>query len=179
MTVLDNRELALKAVREGAQDYLMKGDLDVNLPARSLQYAVERHRTLIHLKRLSFIDDLTGLLNRRGFLSLANQHMKIAQRANRELLLFYADLDELKQINDQFGYHEGDQALLRFQQSFDQLFGPPILSHDWWRRVHCSRGGCPQGQRPNNDREFTRGNPQTQPAKSQLPTVIKCGDDPI
>lgn len=111
MTVLDDKQLALKAVREGAQDYLVKGVLDVNVLARSLQYAVERHRTLTHLKRLSFIDDLTKLLNRRGFLSLAKQHMKIAQRANRELLLLYADLDGLKQINDQFGHHEGDRAL--------------------------------------------------------------------
>lgn len=112
MTAIDDKQLALRAVREGAQDYLVKGDTDVTQLVRSIQYAVERHRTLTELKRLSLVDDLTGLLNRRGFLSMASQHMKIAERANRELLLFFADLDGLKQINDTFGHQEGDQALL-------------------------------------------------------------------
>jgi diguanylate cyclase (GGDEF)-like protein len=112
MTAIDDKQLALRAVREGAQDYLVKGDTDVTQLVRAIQYAVERHRTLIELKRLSLVDDLTGLLNRRGFLSMASQHMKIAERANRELLLFFADLDGLKQINDTFGHQEGDQALL-------------------------------------------------------------------
>jgi len=111
MTALDDKELALKAVREGAQDFLVKGEMDVNQLVRSIQYSVERNRTLAHIKRLSIIDDLTGLLNRRGFLSLAKQHMKIAQRANRNLLLFFADLDSLKEINDNFGHPEGDKAL--------------------------------------------------------------------
>lgn len=111
MTALDDKELALKAVREGAQDFLVKGEMEVNQLVRSIQYSVERNRTLAHIKRLSIIDDLTGLLNRRGFLSLAKQHMKIAQRANRNLLLFFADLDSLKEINDNFGHPEGDQAL--------------------------------------------------------------------
>jgi two-component system cell cycle response regulator len=111
MTALDDKELALKAVREGAQDFLVKGELEVNQLVRSIQYSVERNRTLAHIKRLSIIDDLTGLLNRRGFLSLAKQQMKIAQRANRNLLLFFADLDSLKEINDNFGHPEGDQAL--------------------------------------------------------------------
>lgn len=111
ITAVDDKQLALRAVREGAQDFLVKGNTDITQIVRAIQYAVERHRTLTDIKRLSHIDDLTGLLNRRGFLSLAEQHMKIAKRADRELLLFFADLDGLKKINDNFGHQEGDQAL--------------------------------------------------------------------
>jgi len=111
LTAIDNKELALRAVRDGAQDFLVKGSTDVTQLVRSIQYAIERHRSMIELRRMSFIDELTGLLNRRGFLNLAEQHLKIADRSNREMLLFFADMDGLKQINDNFGHLEGDSAL--------------------------------------------------------------------
>ncbi|HZD55546.1 MAG TPA: GGDEF domain-containing response regulator [Anaerolineales bacterium] len=111
VTGMDDKSQAIQSVREGAQDYLVKGDLDVNQLIRSLLYAIERHRSRRVLQDLSFSDELTGLLNRRGFLSLAPKHLKIAQRANWELLVFFIDLDELKKINDNFGHPEGDQAL--------------------------------------------------------------------
>ena len=122
MTAINDKQLALKAVRDGAQDYLVKGDTDVSQLIRSIQYAVERHRTLTELKRLSLVDDLTGLLNRRGFLSMASQHIKIAERAKRELLLFFADLDGLKQINDTYGHQEGDHALLKIAAILKETF---------------------------------------------------------
>jgi diguanylate cyclase (GGDEF)-like protein len=107
----DNRSLALNVLREGAQDYLVKSELDAHLLRRSLLYSIERHRTRVLLQQLTFNDELTGLLNRRGFLSLAQQQMKIAQREHWELVLLFADLDGLKKINDTFGHPEGDQAL--------------------------------------------------------------------
>lgn len=111
VTGLDDRAVAIQCVREGAQDYLVKGDLDVNQLVRSLLYAIERHRTRSMLQNLSLSDELTGLLNRRGFLSLAPKHVKIAERANWELLVFFIDLDELKAINDNYGHPAGDKAL--------------------------------------------------------------------
>ena len=63
------------------------------------------------LQQLSYNDELTGLLNRRGFLSMAQQQLKIAQREDWQLVLLFADLDSLKNINDNFGHTEGDRAL--------------------------------------------------------------------
>jgi two-component system cell cycle response regulator len=111
MTALTNNEIVNQAIKEGAQDYLIKGIPDGASLVRSLRYAIERNRTLAELQRLSMIDELTGLLNRRGFINSAERHVEIARRAQRSLLLFFADLDDLKLVNDRYGHLEGDQAL--------------------------------------------------------------------
>jgi diguanylate cyclase (GGDEF)-like protein len=118
----DNRSLALDVLREGAQDYLVKSQIDAHLLRLSLLNSIERHRTRVMLQQLTFNDDLTGLLNRRGFLSLAQQQMKIAQRENWELVLLFADLDGLKKINDTFGHPEGDQALRAVAKILTETF---------------------------------------------------------
>jgi len=63
------------------------------------------------LRKISTTDDLTELLNRRGFFSLAGQQMKVAERVGEDLFLLYTDLDNLKLINDSLGHETGDQAL--------------------------------------------------------------------
>jgi diguanylate cyclase (GGDEF)-like protein len=110
-SALENKKQAFEVLREGAQDYLVKGEVNVKLLRRALYYAIERHRSRVLLQQLSFNDELTGLLNRRGFLSMAQQQLKIAQREDWELVLLFADLDSLKNINDNFGHTEGDRAL--------------------------------------------------------------------
>jgi diguanylate cyclase (GGDEF)-like protein/PAS domain S-box-containing protein len=74
--------------------------------------AVERERDRDQLRELSLIDELTGLYNRRGFLTLARQQLTQSQRDKRNLILMFADLDGMKQINDRFGHDVGDQALV-------------------------------------------------------------------
>jgi two-component system cell cycle response regulator len=107
----DDRALAIEVIREGAQDCLVKRGLNGDQLERALLYAVERNRYRTVLHNLSLRDELTGLLNRRGFLSLASQHLKIAQRSGWTILLLFADMDGLKTINDNFGHPEGDKAL--------------------------------------------------------------------
>lgn len=63
------------------------------------------------LQALSLVDELTGLYNRRGFLTLAEQELKTAYRLRQRMLLLYADLDRLKWINDTLGHQQGDLAL--------------------------------------------------------------------
>jgi diguanylate cyclase (GGDEF)-like protein/PAS domain S-box-containing protein len=64
------------------------------------------------LRALSLTDELTGLYNRRGFMTLAEQQLKIANRLKQGLCLFYMDLDRMKWINDTLGHKEGDRALI-------------------------------------------------------------------
>lgn len=70
-----------------------------------------RKQSEFALQQLSISDELTGLHNRRGFLSLAEQNLKLAQRTGRPLALFFIDLNGMKQINDRLGHEAGDQAL--------------------------------------------------------------------
>src|SRR5208283_2367731 len=64
------------------------------------------------LRILSLTDELTGLYNRRGFLTFAAQLLKLSKRQNKGIFVLYADLDDLKKINDTFGHQEGDLALI-------------------------------------------------------------------
>jgi diguanylate cyclase (GGDEF)-like protein/PAS domain S-box-containing protein len=70
------------------------------------------------LRAQSITDELTGLLNRRGFITLANQQLKIANRSRRGMYLLFADIDRLKEVNDTLGHHEGDRALLEIATLF-------------------------------------------------------------
>jgi diguanylate cyclase (GGDEF)-like protein len=63
------------------------------------------------LAALAVRDELTGLLNRRGFRELAEQHLRVARRVNRADAVLSLDLNGFKQINDTFGHAEGDSAL--------------------------------------------------------------------
>ncbi len=63
------------------------------------------------LHTISMTDELTGLLNRRGFFSHSEKQLKIAERAKRAMSVIYADLDGLKKINDTWGHEEGDAVL--------------------------------------------------------------------
>jgi diguanylate cyclase (GGDEF)-like protein len=74
------------------------------------------------LIRWAFRDDLTGLLNRRGFRVLASSRLQAARHGGGDVLLFFADLDGFKQINDKFGHAEGDHALMRVAASFKRTF---------------------------------------------------------
>ncbi len=122
LTSNDDGSLALKTIQEGGQDYIVKGQIDSNSLVRSILYAMERHRIKTRLEDLTFLDELTGLCNRRGFVSIAEQHIKYAQRASKNLLVVYADLDGMKGINDILGHLEGDLALIEMANILKKTF---------------------------------------------------------
>ncbi len=72
----------------------------------------DRKKMEDRLKEISITDELTGLLNRRGFLSVAEKQLELGLRLEKAMFLLYADLDNMKWINDKLGHKVGDQALL-------------------------------------------------------------------
>lgn len=122
LTGLADEDVAMQAVEAGAQDYLVKGEFDGGMLARAARYAIRRHRRMAGLRALSMTDDLTGLYNRRGFIALAEQQLRLAARNSQGMLLLFLDLDGLKQINDTFGHDEGNQALLDTAQILRRTF---------------------------------------------------------
>ena len=69
-------------------------------------------REAVRLSRASLTDELTRLYNRRGFLTLAEQQLRIARRQDKDAVLLYVDMDEFKALNDAHGHAEGDRALV-------------------------------------------------------------------
>lgn len=72
----------------------------------------DRKRAEEELRALSLVDALTGLPNRRAFITLSDQALKWAARIGKEILLIFVDVDNLKQINDTHGHLAGDRALV-------------------------------------------------------------------
>ncbi|GMR14029.1 MAG: hypothetical protein BMS9Abin29_2258 [Gemmatimonadota bacterium] len=110
---LDDDELAVSTVQGGAQDFLGRHEATPAVLARSIRYAIERHRLLSALRSLSLIDEVTNLYNRGGFADLGEQYVKLARRTERGITLVYVDIDRFKTINDSLGHHIGDRALLK------------------------------------------------------------------
>jgi PleD family two-component response regulator len=84
--------LAEQLLREGAQEYLVRNEVDCAPLARALRNAVERHRLLAGLRATSMVDGLTGLLSRDAFLLLADRDCHLAGSLRRRLLLILAEL---------------------------------------------------------------------------------------
>jgi diguanylate cyclase (GGDEF)-like protein len=80
--------------------------------------------SLLHreLRSLALTDDLTCLYNRRAFFALAGQQLRVARRNAQGLLLFFADVDNLKEINDTYGHQRGDLAIIRTAKALEQTF---------------------------------------------------------
>jgi diguanylate cyclase (GGDEF)-like protein len=121
-TGMDDETVAIEALRLGAQDYLIKGEIHGRILANSIRYAIERQRMLETMRSLSLLDELTGLYNRRGFTTLAEQQVKLALRMRHGLLLALADVDGLKKINDSFGHLEGDKILAQAAEVLKKSF---------------------------------------------------------
>jgi diguanylate cyclase (GGDEF)-like protein len=112
MTGAGDEQMGIAATKAGAQDYLVKGQVDGRILRRALRLAFERHELRRQLLDQSITDDLTGLQNRRGFLEFGDSQLRLAGRSGATCLMFFLDLDGLKQINDTFGHGEGNRALV-------------------------------------------------------------------
>ncbi|OLD63378.1 MAG: hypothetical protein AUI47_09320 [Acidobacteria bacterium 13_1_40CM_2_68_5] len=111
LTGLKDEALAARALRQGAQDYVVKGKFDGDSLSRALEHAIERTRGGIYVEYLAHHDTLTDLPNRtllHDRLCLALEH---ARRNRLTLAVLFIDLDHFKEINDGLGHGTGDQLL--------------------------------------------------------------------
>lgn len=99
---------AIAAVKEGAQDYLLKGTVNGQSLQRALRYAVHRFE---QMRMIAFYDSLTGLENRALFLQNLDLTLDQAKRYGRTVGLLFIDLDGFKDVNDRLGHESGDEVL--------------------------------------------------------------------
>lgn len=125
LTSLDDDQLALQAVSEGAQDYMVKKELEQRLLTRSIRYAIERNRAEQQLLHNAFHDSLTGLPNRALFGDRLDMALAGAQRrpAGKFAVLFF-DLDRFKNINDSLGHSMGDRLLAALARRLETIVRP-------------------------------------------------------
>ncbi len=118
-------DFGVEAVRQGAQDYLVKGHYDSFLFSRTVLHAIERNKIQIahaalekelrqtneRLEKLSLLDPLTGLLNRRGLQDALSREISRLNRDESDLMALILDLDNFRQINESLGHAVGDVVL--------------------------------------------------------------------
>ena len=111
MTHKMETEVDREAIRAGAADYLIKGQIDTQLLERTLRYAIERKQTEQHLSRLAHYDTLTDIPNRILFRDRLEHALRLADRDEQQFALMFIDLNGFKQVNDSFGHDIGDQMI--------------------------------------------------------------------
>ncbi len=111
LTGSDDKDLAIRALREGAQDYLVKGQIETALLERSIRYAIERHRSEEMIEQYAYYDRLANLPNRNLLNDRLQQAILAARRENQLVALLIADLDRFKEVNDALGHQFGDLLL--------------------------------------------------------------------
>lgn len=109
-------DLAVAAMREGAQDCITKNNLARLVPAveRELREAKERRdyrQAEEMVKYLAYYDPLTGLPNRTLLQDRLKEAVSTAARENHPLAFLLMDLDRFKEINDTLGHQRGDILL--------------------------------------------------------------------
>jgi diguanylate cyclase (GGDEF)-like protein len=116
----ETEDVAVQAVHEGAQDYLVKRHADGHLLVRAIRYAVERKRAQLELAHQATHDSLTGLPNRTLFLERLGLTLARVERRTRACAVLFLDLDRFKVVNDSLGHDVGDRLLV---ETGDRLRG--------------------------------------------------------
>ncbi len=131
LTGFDDENLGLEAVGKGAQDYLVKGQVEGKMLARIMRYAIERKRAEEALADLAIRDSLTNLYNRRYFNYRIQEEIAQADRNKHVLAILLCDLDHFKAINDTRGHQVGDEVLKAVARSIKEATRGTDLIFRW------------------------------------------------
>src|SRR2546425_8739218 len=103
--------LSTNAMRQGAEDFLVKGQFDGPALTRAVRHALERSHWRNYLDHMAHHDSLTKLPNRTLFQDRLGQALEQARRNKKGLAVLFLDLDHFKSVNDTLGHTVGDLLL--------------------------------------------------------------------
>jgi len=117
LTGMNDRDLKIKGLQQGASDYITKpfdpdelvARVRIHLKIKNLQDDLKRTNEL--LLELSNTDHLTGLFNRRYLMEALDKEIQRSVRKGGNLSLIMLDIDHFKQVNDVYGHLQGDIVL--------------------------------------------------------------------
>ncbi len=139
LTVNDEITVALDALRSGADDYILKDETITETILFSIRRVMEKHllkqryirlleelqRKNRELERLSFLDGLTGIPNRRYFDQTVRREWRRTRREGLRLSLIMIDIDFFKAYNDALGHLQGDDCLRRVSRTLEASLKRP------------------------------------------------------
>jgi len=111
-----NENVAVQALKAGAQDYVPKSTVTSDTLSTVIENAMARKKEEAQFLYLASHDDLTGLANRRIFSDRLEHALLRSQRTGTSLALLYLDLDGFKAVNDTHGHAMGDKLLVEVAQ---------------------------------------------------------------
>lgn len=118
---------AVRAMKSGAYDYLVKDLLTADLLELAIQNAQRRQRREQELARmveklaeLSVTDELTSVANRRHLTQKLEEEVARSSRTGHLFALLMIDLDHFKEVNDKHGHQTGDEVLKQCAAALQQ-----------------------------------------------------------
>jgi len=119
--------LAIQLMREGAEDFLLKLQVDCGPLAHALRNAILRRRLLAAARAAALTDSLTGLPNRAGFLAIAARDRKLAERLGLRWMLLVAEPKNLTEMYLAFGEQRRDLELVKAAEQLRGIATPADL----------------------------------------------------
>ncbi len=106
-----DEETAVEMLQSGAQDYLVKSDVDATRLYGAIRSALQTANLQKQLTRLAHYDALTGLLNRSLLINRLGQAIHRCNRYNQKCAILHIDINKFKPLNDGYGQEHGDAIL--------------------------------------------------------------------
>jgi diguanylate cyclase (GGDEF)-like protein len=119
-----DEEAGLAAVKAGAQDFLLKSELNPALLSRTVRYAIERKRSEVDLAHQALHDPLTALPNRVLFIDRLHVALDRSRRTGAPVAVLFLDVDSFKEVNDTMGHAAGDHLLNVLADRFREMLRP-------------------------------------------------------
>jgi PleD family two-component response regulator len=123
----DDENLSNRLLRSGAQDVLVKSEIECVALARSLRYAIERQRRNEILRTSPFTDDLTGSLTEPGFLSICRHYQQLSSHCRTNLLLASFEMTGPVAEKSMEGREIRELLLIRAAEALRSAFQSPVL----------------------------------------------------